>query len=137
ELCQHRIEKTTDQYSLALTYYHLRTGQPATGALADIPEILQAHLHGRLKFEGLSDTEAAVLRRATSIEPHERFPSCLAFVSALQASLSGVHWKDGLPEPVDTAGGAGSTRKDMPGSPTVKSDPRISVVELPRSMAGS
>jgi serine/threonine protein kinase len=88
ELCNGRIEKATDQYSLALTYYHLRTGRLATGDVGDLSELLRAHLHNKLDFNGTFPVEAQVLRKACSLKSTDRFPNCAAFVKALMASFS-------------------------------------------------
>jgi serine/threonine protein kinase len=88
ELCSGRIEEATDQYSLALTYYHLRTGRLATGDASDLSELIQAHLHNRLTFSGIPAAEEQVLRRAAARESRQRYPSCATFVQALGATFS-------------------------------------------------
>ena len=74
---------TTDQYSLAISYYELRTGStpfpPKTSAL----EMLTAHTTGNLDFSLAGEAEQKVLRKATSLNPEERYPSNRAFVEAM------------------------------------------------------
>jgi len=76
---------SSDQYSLAVTYYHLRTGQ-----LPFFEEtyaaVFEAHRDGTLDFSKVSDKEQRVLRRATANDPDERFTSCSDFVTALKDS---------------------------------------------------
>ncbi|KAA5543898.1 protein kinase [Roseiconus nitratireducens] len=78
--------QTSDQYSLAVTYYHLRTGSlpVADGTLY---EVLEAHRRGDLSFSGLGPQEQAVLKRATQLDWQERFLSNGDFVSALRDAL--------------------------------------------------
>jgi serine/threonine protein kinase len=88
ELCNSRIEASTDQYSLALTYYHLRTGHLGTGDASDLSELILAHLHNKLSFEGVPPAEERVLRKATTLDSRQRYPNCTAFARALAATFS-------------------------------------------------
>ncbi len=82
---------TSDQYSLAVTYYHLRTG---TLPIRDdsVHRVLQAHISGRLDFGRLIDSEQEVLRRATHRDWRKRYESNSHFVAAVRDVLleSGV-----------------------------------------------
>jgi serine/threonine protein kinase len=133
ELCQNRIEKTTDQYSLALTYYHLRTGQLATGSTTDLSELIQAHLRGHLHFDGITPAEQEVLRKASAPRAGDRYPSCTAFVNALTATLSGIHAATPTLQDLPTPHRATQVSKLVPiptNAPTLKTDPPP---ETPRS----
>jgi serine/threonine protein kinase len=88
ELCNSRIEENTDQYSLALTYYHLRTGHLATGNASDLSELIMAHLSNKLNFGEVPPAEEKVLKRAAALESQQRYPNCTAFVQALGATFS-------------------------------------------------
>lgn len=88
ELCAGRIEKSTDQYSLALTYYHLRSGKLATGEVGDLSELIRAHLSNKLDFNFATPLEAEVLRRAAALKSQDRYPNCVSFVQALMACFS-------------------------------------------------
>jgi len=78
-----KTSRNSDQYSLAVTYYQLRTGKlPLTGRSTG--EIIIEHLHGKLTFEDVPEEEGAVLRRATHFKWEERFESNSAMVEALR-----------------------------------------------------
>jgi serine/threonine protein kinase len=69
----------TDQYSLAITYYELRTGTlPFDEARA-----LSAHLMGELDFGRLPAAEREIVTRATSKRPAGRFESCEEMIELL------------------------------------------------------
>lgn len=80
-----RPHATSDQYSLAITYVELRTGD-LPFAVQTVPAVLQAHLDGNLDFSKLSPPERQVIQRATAANPHKRFASCVALVRALRAA---------------------------------------------------
>jgi serine/threonine protein kinase len=78
----------SDQYALAITYVEMRQGHPPLPPLP-LQELMAAHLEGNYQFDALiSPAEQAVLRRALARDPHQRFPTCTAFVSALAAAIS-------------------------------------------------
>ncbi len=74
----------TDQYSLAITYYELRTGQLPFGPDMAAIEVMQAHRDGKLDLHRVSDAERAVLKRATSPAPGGRFEKTIDMVRALR-----------------------------------------------------
>ena len=91
--------RTIDQYSLAMTYYHLRTGRlPSEGMTQS--SYLKAKASGNLSLTRVFEPEARVIERATDLEPEKRFESCQAFVAALESAVkspiptreSGKHW---------------------------------------------
>ncbi len=74
---------STDQYSLAVSYFELRTGAlPFSGET--LAAIIDAKRHGGLGFSRLPKAEQAVLRRATSDDPDKRYPSAMDMVKALR-----------------------------------------------------
>jgi len=89
---------STDQYSLAITYYELRTGklpfeeESQTSQMA----ILTAHVKGNLDFSRLAPEEQEVIRKATSLDPAARWPSCSTMVRELRNAIatSGVYKPD-------------------------------------------
>lgn len=75
--------RASDQYSLAITYYELRTGRlPFTDH--HLSSVLDSHRNGTLDFSGLPAAEEQVLRRATSIQPESRFKDCCELVRELR-----------------------------------------------------
>jgi serine/threonine protein kinase len=83
------LSKTTsrsDQYSLAVAYYFLRTGHlPFVGDYRD------GHLNRPPELDRLSDRrERQVVKRALAKNPHERWRTCREFVEALRACLRGA-----------------------------------------------
>ncbi|MFM7249840.1 MAG: protein kinase domain-containing protein [Planctomycetaceae bacterium] len=77
---------TTDQYSLAITYLELRTGQ-LPYAEPSPASVLRAKLEGTLDLARLPVAEAAAVRRALAVDPALRWPSCVAFVRALETAV--------------------------------------------------
>src|SRR4051812_37517684 len=95
----------TDQYSLAITYYELRTGKlPFEEALA-----FHAHITGQLDFSLMSAGEQEILRRATAARPDQRFGHTLEMVRALREGLTPTGSRTPLSFPsVPPVGGTGS-----------------------------
>ena len=75
--------KTSDQYSLAITYYHLLTGKlPLSDG--SVWEVLDAHRAGKLNFVEAGPHEQSALRKATSLDWNQRYASSADMVSALR-----------------------------------------------------
>jgi formylglycine-generating enzyme required for sulfatase activity/serine/threonine protein kinase len=85
EVPKGQVTRWSDQYSLAATYLHLRTGKlPFEG---DSPvQILYAHMHTPPDLSGLPDEERPVVARALAKRPEDRWPTCRAFAHALTVS---------------------------------------------------
>jgi serine/threonine protein kinase len=81
-----RPAKSSDQYSLAVTYYHLRTGTLPVGE-GTLWEILDAHKSGKLDLSRVPEHEQAVLKKATSLDWEQRFESNGDFVDSLREAL--------------------------------------------------
>ena len=73
----------SDQYSLAITYCHLLTGQLPFSEQDSFADVIEAPLRGQLDLSGLPPAEADVIRRATSRDPGQRFGSCREMVVQL------------------------------------------------------
>jgi hypothetical protein len=76
------ITGRSDQYSLAIVYQELLTGQrPFKGKNARL--LAHQHLNEEPDLRSLPEGERPVVARALSKDPAKRFPNCLAFVRAL------------------------------------------------------
>lgn len=85
EVYRGQTSSKSDQYSLAVTYYELRTGQrPFTG---NSTEIMHQALFVVPALEGLPAGEKAVVQKALSKEPDERWPDCQTFVANLRVEV--------------------------------------------------
>src|SRR5207245_2464834 len=77
-----KISQHSDQYSLAVVYQELLTGQrPFSGKNAR--QLAQQHMQEQPELRALPEAERPVLARALAKEPTKRFPNCLAFIRAL------------------------------------------------------
>ncbi len=87
---------SSDQYALAVTYYHLRTGTLPVND-GSLWEVLDAHRHGNLEFGLIPEAEQEALRKATDLNWEARFDSCVEMVDALREALRGEsHTKPGF-----------------------------------------
>ncbi len=84
EMFENRVTTWTDQYSLALSYYHLRTGTLPFRKGSSTHDIIRAHMEGRLDLSRLPPPEMEVIRRATALTPEDRYPTCSDMAVALQ-----------------------------------------------------
>jgi serine/threonine protein kinase len=76
------VSPFSDQYSLAIVYQELVTGNlPFDGD--GLYEALTKRLNWVPNFEGLPDSDRPIVARAMSISPTRRFASCMEFVRAL------------------------------------------------------
>lgn len=88
EVLEGRPSITTDQYALAITYYHLLTGKlPIEHNTLHPPNFISIHQQGLLKFEEVPDREREVLERATSKTPERRFETCGEFIKHLKEAI--------------------------------------------------
>jgi tetratricopeptide (TPR) repeat protein len=86
----------TDQYSLAISYFELRTGtlpydEETVGA------VMKAVLAGELNFSKLPEAEQAVIRRAAAKDPQDRYASAMEMVADLRRAVSGEPWGERRP----------------------------------------
>lgn len=78
------VSRFCDQYSLAIVYQELLTGQrPFAGT--NVRQLIMQHLQGRPNLDPLPPGDRDAVGRALSKSPDSRFPSCKAFVEALRS----------------------------------------------------
>jgi hypothetical protein len=76
-----------DQYSLAATFFELRTGRRLYEDTA-LPALMHSHLHVKPKLDPLGQDEQQVLLKALSKNPEDRYPDCQTFVNALVRAVA-------------------------------------------------
>jgi hypothetical protein len=89
ETINNKISPQSDQYSLAIVYQELLTGQrPFNGKNAR--QLAMQHLHEKPELRALPEAERPVVGRALAKDPNDRWPNCLAFVRALYNASSAL-----------------------------------------------
>ena len=86
--------RQVDQYSLAVTYYELRTGLLPFD-ITTHASMLVAKSTGKLNLDALTPPERKVLSKALRRVPNERYGSCTEFINAI-AVASGVDKSGGI-----------------------------------------
>ncbi|MGL6075394.1 MAG: tubulin-like doman-containing protein [Fimbriiglobus sp.] len=85
ETFANKISKHSDQYSLAVMYVELLTGRrPFNGK--NIRQLAMQHMTEAPDLTGLTDGDRLAVAKALAKNPEERFPSCSAFIQALNAN---------------------------------------------------
>ena len=82
ELLDGKACRSSDQYCLAVTYFELCTGELPFSETNPL-RVVELHRRGELDLSKLPLQERDVIRRATSVDPNKRWPTCLAMVRAL------------------------------------------------------
>src|SRR5947209_1511510 len=82
ELLQHRISRRSDQYSLAIVYQELLTGEVPFKGRTGWQLFLQ-HQQAHPDLSALPEADRDAVARALAKDPEERFASCRDFVRAL------------------------------------------------------
>ena len=145
-LRENRPSSATDQYSLAITYYELRTGKlPFDRSLPEA--VTDIHSRGDLSFADVSALEEHVLRTATSLDPSQRYASVGELVRELGIAVRqqaqhdprvtmidvNVPSMDAGPR-VDLTGEPKPAGRQQTGSETVRlatTDPRVTMPQSP------
>jgi len=84
-----KISERSDQYSLAIVYQELLTGQrPFAGK--NVNQLAQQHLKEAPDLRALPEAERPIVGRCLSKDPAKRFPNCMAFLFALYKARSGL-----------------------------------------------
>jgi formylglycine-generating enzyme required for sulfatase activity/serine/threonine protein kinase len=117
EFFEGHTSQHSDQYSLAITYCHLRGGRvPFVGSLADV---MRGHLKETPDLSMLPPEERSIVGRALSKVPTQRWPNCVTLISELRNCLTK---KSGAP----AANLSGATYKPAAGSQATAMPPASS-----------
>ena len=85
ELFEGKPTRQSDQYSLAIVYQHMLTGElPFEGATS--AQLAREHLAGVPRLTLLPRSERPIIARALSKVPSERFTSCAELIACLAAA---------------------------------------------------
>jgi serine/threonine protein kinase len=80
-----KVSRFSDQYSLAIVYQELLTGQrPFVGAT--MRQLVLQHLQGTPDLSGLPAADQPIIARCLSKNPDDRYPTCLEMMHALQSA---------------------------------------------------
>ena len=82
EVFDGRPSRNSDQYSLAMVYQELLTGEPAFAGRT-VAQLAAQHLHSSPCLAPLPKTDQSVIARALAKDPDRRFPSCRALIDSL------------------------------------------------------
>jgi serine/threonine protein kinase len=105
-----RVTPFSDQYSLAMTYVKLRTGSLPFNQSSSRNRVIEEQVEGRLNLNSLPEPERAIIARATSLNPEDRYPSCSALIDALD-SVAHVAQSKAVVEPSSVNQGETLERK--------------------------
>jgi serine/threonine protein kinase len=106
-----KVSRYSDQYSLAIVYQEMLTGQrPFSGS--NVRQLILQHLQGVPNVAPLPAADRPTIQRALAKDPSERFPSCSELIQALKAggrsqeSGRSIPGPDSSLTPAAPAGGA-------------------------------
>lgn len=83
EVFRAHVEGRSDQYSLAVSYFQLKTGEYPFGQRSAV-ELIMAHMQEPPNLTPLPEAEQAILAVALAKDPEQRFPTCVDFVRELE-----------------------------------------------------
>src|SRR6476646_3784019 len=81
------LSRFSDQYSLAIVYQELLTGQrPFDGKT--MRQLVLQHIQGIPDLTPLPAAERAIVARALAKDPEQRYPTCLEFIHLLRSAVA-------------------------------------------------
>jgi hypothetical protein len=96
-----KISERTDQYSLAIVYMELLTGQrPFNGK--NVRQLAQQHLRDEPDLRALPEAERPIVARCLSKDPAKRFPNCMSMIRGLY-SVRNPSRHEGAPKTAEPA----------------------------------
>ncbi|GEM_PF-2733902 len=96
ESIERKPAATSDQYSLAITYYELRTGELPFRSESML-DVIEAKRQGQLDLSLLPTAEREVIAKATAVDPADRFASCQEMIAALSCEKETVFQRPSAP----------------------------------------
>jgi eukaryotic-like serine/threonine-protein kinase len=104
------LSRFSDQYSLAIVYQELLTGQRPFGG-ATMRQLVLQHLQGNPDLSSLPAADRPVVTRALSKDPEGRYPNCLELVRQLQRVSPSAPADPAANAPVGESEAAGHTQE--------------------------
>lgn len=108
EVLENHISRRSDQYSLAIVYQELLTGEPPFKGRTGRQLFVQ-HMSAAPDVNSLATQDRSLVARALSKEPDARFGSCSDLIRLLQAAPRTMGAAAATAAPVSAEGGAGLT----------------------------
>jgi hypothetical protein len=114
EVFEGRPSRRSDQYSLAIVYQEMLTAVlPFPGRTA--AQLAAQHLNAKPRLSSLPEAEQAVIGRALSKKPTDRFANCRELVTALaDAGRGGGSQRPAAPEPAASDASYAPTATRLP-----------------------
>jgi serine/threonine protein kinase len=109
EVWRGRVCGHSDQYSLASSYAEMRLNRRLY-ADRELMQVMLGHVKKEPDLSPLGVAEQRVIYKALSMEPEQRYPSCSAFVRALE-EVVGAEAKRGESRPVAAGDAARRTEQ--------------------------
>jgi serine/threonine protein kinase len=91
EVFRGQVSSRSDQYSLAMAYAELRLDRRLLHGV-NLVELMLEHLEKTPDLSGLPEAEQRVILKGLSKEPEDRYPSCLAWIEALERVRGPRSW---------------------------------------------
>ena len=79
------VSRFCDQYSLAIVFQELLTGQRPFGG-NNVHQLVMQHVQGKPNLNALTPADRAAVSRALAKNPDDRYPSCSEFIRTLRCA---------------------------------------------------
>lgn len=97
ETFNNQVTLYSDQYSLAVTYHELLTGEPVFKS-SNYNQLAMMVCNKEPSLNLVPQTDRAVLARALAKDPNQRYPNCTSFIESFFESFSSGTGPDTLPK---------------------------------------